>query len=801
RAPGRPKRAPRQTKKPRRRPPWPFWLKTLGQVEFAGSASSARPACHSRPEAMAAEPAAAGALEAHLQALVRALDLQTSLVRGALGLHQDPSSPDQSSAEEVLNKFEVAIDRVRSDLVAMTTAAEGPEKPPEKFTVQDITPPETTTKTDQYTLSGADSDPAAEVALVADPPLDLAARASAVSSAGQREGGLGQIARPRFKSTRSGDVMGTSSIESLSSSSSLGAYRANTQYLMQVESVSRSQTQHSPCIDGALNPDWPPRLVWDMLIIALVLCDSVVIPFQLAEFSTQLGFNQVWLWLTFSFFLCDLVMSFFTGYHSGTKDKRLQEGTLVTNRSSIATNYLRGWFWVDFMSTVPWHVIADAFSSDTAADSTSADQLTKLAKVIKLTRLLRLMRMLRLYKLSVIWERLESRIGSITALNVVSLLKVLGVWVAICHWGACCWWMVGKRNSLAMILTFQDDDPNELHWTEVQRRHSPHQDYEFWTWVEKPASEQYVFCFYWILGVMRTMPAEVTPVNLIERMFVLLFMFFAVMAFAVNVARLTQAWFKFSARKDAFKEEMAFVRMHLRTNNCTTSLQLRAQAYLRYLFEKRKIHAKEMSLLSALPDGLKLQMRQAYRIPYLKLVPGLEDWTDQVLRRFCDATETVDYLTGDKITERHNDAEAAYVLMIGGIQVFHETPSMTRFSTNNGHNVSSMLRAMSPTSIESGPPLTVVDEHCLFDKEANSLCRNTVVATECSEVLRIDRLKFQEVLRMRGNREYENLLATRENSRQRAAGTPTYGNQRRSRASVAWHHIVARLGIPGATSG
>jgi len=31
------------------------------------------------------------------------------------------------------------------------------------------------------------------------------------------------------------------------------------------------------------------------------------------------------------------------------------------------------------------------------------------------------------------------------------------------------------------------------------------------------SEEAYIFCFYWTLGVMRTMPAEVTPVNLAER--------------------------------------------------------------------------------------------------------------------------------------------------------------------------------------------------------------------------------------------------------------------------------------------
>jgi len=438
--------------------------------------------------------------------------------------------------------------------------------------------------------------------------------------------------------------------------------------------------------------------------------------------------------------------------------------------------------------------LAGALSPNSETDSS---QLTKLAKVVKLTRLLRLMRMLRLYKLSVMWERIEGRIGSITALNVVSLLKVLGVWAAICHWGACLWWMVGKRDSLMMILTFQDDDPEGLHWTELPRVHSTHDGFGYWTWLEKPASEQYVFCFYWILGVMRTMPAEVTPVNLIERVFTLLFMFFAIMAFAINVARLTQAWFKFSARKDAFKEEMAYVRMHLRTTKCRTSLQLRTQAYLRHLFETRRLHAKELGLLSTLPEELKRDMAQTLRIPFLRMMVRLRDWTDPMLRAVCDATQTVDVLTGDRITEKCSEAEAAYVVMSGGLQVFEVYTSNEASSRTS---ITSMLGSLSLSSNRAAAPLTVVDEHCLFDVGANVLCKNTVVAMECSEVLRVDRQRFQQVLRQRRDGDPELCHGKDSNQFKRRASTDSMlGNRRRSRHSVAWQSIVTRLGIPGAS--
>jgi len=235
------------------------------------------------------------------------------------------------------------------------------------------------------------------------------------------------------------------------------------------------------------------------------------------------------------------------------------------------------------------------------------------------------------------------------------------------------------------------------------------------------------------------MPAEVTPVTLTERVFVLLFMFFAVMAFAVNVSRITQAWFRFGSRRDAFKEEMACFRMHLRTINCGDALQMRTQACLNHLFEKRKIHAKELGLLNALPEGLKSKLSQAHRIHYLRMIPRLHNWIDPALRHVCDATEVLDFLPGDKLTEKDLDAEAAFVLMRGGLQVYD--PS----AWEPGGRGSKFFRGSSSTTPIFGA-LTVVDDHCLFERKETARCKDTVMVLECSEVLRVDRQRFQEAL-------------------------------------------------------
>jgi len=339
--------------------------------------------------------------------------------------------------------------------------------------------------------------------------------------------------------------------------------------------------------------------------------------------------------------------------------------------------------------------------------------------------------------------------------------------------------------------------------------HSAYDDFGQWSWVERPASEQYVFCFYWILGVMRTMPAEVTPVNLTERVFVLLFMFFAVMAFAVNVTRITQAWFRFGARKDSFKEEMACVRMHLRTMNCGSAMQLRTQAFLKHLFEKRKIHAKELGLLSTLPEGLKRKLNHAHRTHFLRMVPRLREWIDQALQRVCDATEAVDYLPGDKLTVKDREAEAAYVLMRGGLQVY--VPSSRQASLLRGRpsddstatGLLTMLWRMS-LSNDSQERLTVVDDHCLFEPFEASLSHNTVVVMECSEVLRIDRQGFKAAVEaLRGRR-----MLAKERSRalelQRIRRSDSIQSSRsrdiRNSDSILDGHLQARVSIQSRSS-
>mmetsp|Transcript_19859 Transcript_19859/g.46441 ORF Transcript_19859/g.46441 Transcript_19859/m.46441 type:complete len:700 (+) Transcript_19859:111-2210(+) len=480
------------------------------------------------------------------------------------------------------------------------------------------------------------------------------------------------------------------------------------------------------CPFGVLSPHWGGKLAWDFLVMFLVLMDATVLPFQLTFKGNveEDSFDAVWLLLTTMIFGIDVVLSFNTAIEASEKDVHIAPGTLITSRIVIAKKYVRGWFAIDCGSTIPWSQIAEAIT----AGEGSSSQLTRLTKVVKFVRLLRLMRMLRLAKLGAIWERIEAKIGSIFFVQCVALIRVLLVVIGICHWNACIFWLIGLPSNLFTELmtdrarTEYADSP---HWTTVWRLTEAQA--EPWRWVDRPMTESYVFCFYWTLGVMRTMPAEVTPVNLPERLFVLVFMFFALSAFAICVSLITQAFFKIWDRRRIFNEELAAVRMHLQKTHVEETVQLKVKAYLRYIFERRRIHAKEAGLMNYLPEQLKGQIRRSQVRMYMERIPLMRELERDSIEKICDNAETYDLMQGDAVNTAGNVAEAAWVLVSGRLRVTKRLVGPMESDTTNLHTFA---------------PVTV-DEHCL-DEEGPVLSRCTTLAAESSELIRIGKAMFFE---------------------------------------------------------
>jgi len=494
------------------------------------------------------------------------------------------------------------------------------------------------------------------------------------------------------------------------------------------------------CPGGVLNPQFSGRLMWDIAVILAVLSDSLILPFQFAykQGDNPDKFDDVWFFLTTVFFASDLVVNFFTGYFAGERDKDVEPGTLITDKGRIARNYIRTWLVVDLVSIIPWGEIADLVQPDQASGSSSSSssaQMAKLTKVLKFVRVLRLFRMLRLAKLANIWERVEERVGSFMLLQLTALFRTLFAIVCICHWNACIWWLVGQPMNQFTELLLSGESQLQFastpHWTTITREYRiDGLDGSPWRWIDRSISDVYVFCFYWTLGVMRTMPSEAQPVNRVERLYVMCFMFFAFSAFSISIAQITQSFFKLAERKRLYSEHMAAVRLNMRKEKTPESVQKQMKVYLRFLFDRHKILAKEERMFERVPKYLLNKVKFARIVTHLRKIELFRSLPNSALYLVNEISHIHFVARGETLALRGRVAEFVWILVRGRFAV------MGTVSLHGHDNITT--QGQFNGCVEQ---LDVVDEACILTSDWVTSA-STVKAATVSEVIKVDKWKF-----------------------------------------------------------
>lgn len=148
-----------------------------------------------------------------------------------------------------------------------------------------------------------------------------------------------------------------------------------------------------------IHPESRFNLFREAFVLLLTIIVAIQAPIMIVFDIQLIGFIAIFDILVTLVFAVDIVLNFFTGYEDGNE--------IIMDRKLIAGRYLRGWFWIDFLATVPLASIFHGISS------TWFSRIPKMLRLVRLTRLLRLLRLLRLIRIA----QTMSRINSTNQLN------------------------------------------------------------------------------------------------------------------------------------------------------------------------------------------------------------------------------------------------------------------------------------------------------------------------------------------------------------------------------------------------
>lgn len=144
------------------------------------------------------------------------------------------------------------------------------------------------------------------------------------------------------------------------------------------------------------------RFYWDLTMLLLMVGNLIIIPVGITFFKDEhtppwIVFNVV----SDTFFLMDLVLNFRTGI------VREDNTEIILDPHKIKIKYLKTWFVVDFISSIPVDYIFLIVETRINSDFYKTARALRIVRFTKILSLLRLLRLSRLIRYIHQWEEVE----------------------------------------------------------------------------------------------------------------------------------------------------------------------------------------------------------------------------------------------------------------------------------------------------------------------------------------------------------------------------------------------------------
>ncbi|DBA02174.1 TPA: hypothetical protein N0F65_004809, partial [Lagenidium giganteum] len=170
-----------------------------------------------------------------------------------------------------------------------------------------------------------------------------------------------------------------------------------------------------------LYPDSVARYWLDLSMAFITIMLMWRVPYALAFGDHNYGFWLVFNKLTDAIYMIDVVVNFRTGF--------THDADVIMDSRRVARRYLRGWFLIDFVGSIPVELIVGSDSS--GIERKAVKVFLKLPKMFRIARLVKFVQ---------------------RYLKYAYTMQIIIGYLAVLHWSACLW--------AGVVLDLNDDDDN-----------------------------------------------------------------------------------------------------------------------------------------------------------------------------------------------------------------------------------------------------------------------------------------------------------------------------------------------------
>lgn len=358
---------------------------------------------------------------------------------------------------------------------------------------------------------------------------------------------------------------------------------------------------------GCLDPNSDLMRMWDSVVMVLVFWTSVATPYDVAFLEVRLNFVFAINRAVELLFALDILRNFMLPVRDG--------GNTVSmySRSRIAKYYLRGWFFVDFVSILPFDTL------NVLLGDSSVDGRLSAVRMLKVLRLLKVARLARNGRIS-FGKKRGAEVVNYTFLQLVHFLVIT---LMVAHWIACGFKLVSVLEATcplerkSYVPAFDPTDPDDVPpfdgavgcggWLGKRARMEnrmhmidPYDKLSNWD-----IFEQYLNALYWSVMTVSTIGyGDLTPTTQFETMYAIVAMLLGGFMFGYVIGAVGNIIATREAKKNQTYRQMEDLNEFIASNKLDNHLAEQLRRYFGYRGRSMSVSSYN-SLLSHMSPELR----------------------------------------------------------------------------------------------------------------------------------------------------------------------------------------------------
>ncbi|CAH1723761.1 potassium/sodium hyperpolarization-activated cyclic nucleotide-gated channel 2 isoform X2 [Aphis gossypii] len=382
------------------------------------------------------------------------------------------------------------------------------------------------------------------------------------------------------------------------------------------------------------------RFYWDLCMLLLLVANLIILPVGISFFNDD--FDTRWIifnCLSDTIFLVDIIVNFRTGILQTDNSEQV-----ILEPKLIARNYLRSWFFLDLISSLPLDYLFLMFNQDVGEGiqilhAGRALRILRLAKLLSLVRLLRLSRLVRYVNQ---WEEvyfLNMASVFMRIFNLICMMLLIG------HWSGCLQFLVPSlqgfpANSWVAINELQDSN-----W-----------------------AEQYSWSLFKAMSHMLCIGyGRFPPQSLTDMWLTMLSMISGATCYALFLGHATNLIQSLDSSRRQYREKVKQVEEYMSYRRLPLDMRKRITEYFEHRYQGKFFDEKW--ILDEMSDKLREDVRNYTCRRLVTNLPLLQKADSNLLTELTDCLQFEMFQPGDTIMREGTAATKMYFVHEGVVEV------------------------------------------------------------------------------------------------------------------------------------